>query len=62
VAAFVRRLPVVDHLLPALQVVDWGSVSIYRVRLSVATCDAYQPPPCYAARLLDAAPGLPEAR
>ena len=54
---FLRHFPPLASLLPAPQQIVWGAVWVYRVRLSVAACDAYQPPPCYAAQLLDAAPG-----
>lgn len=51
-----RRLPALGRLLPAPQVVNWGAVAVYRVRLRVAGCDPYEPPPCYVAALLDPAP------
>jgi hypothetical protein len=52
--ALVRRIPLLDRLLPGPQALSWDAVAVYRVRLVGCTSPAV--PTCYAAVLLDAAP------
>jgi hypothetical protein len=56
VLAFLRRVPLLSGLLPALQAVRWEGVATYRVELRTmpgAPCGAA---PCYEVLLLDTAP------
>jgi hypothetical protein len=51
---FLRHVPLLDHLVPAPQTIQWAVVAVYRVQLRVAICAAGVPPPCYATVVLDA--------
>jgi hypothetical protein len=53
---FMRRIPQLGSLLPALQTADWGEVATYRVQLGRAPAARCGAPPYYEALLLDAAP------
>ena len=51
-----RRLPLLGTLLPAPQVLRWGAVATYRVRLRAIPQSICGTGVCYEAVLLDAAP------
>jgi hypothetical protein len=52
------RGPLLGALLSAPQTLHWGADASYRVQLQPApAAGCYPTPPCYAALLLDAAPG-----
>lgn len=51
-----RRLPLLDALLPAPQVLRWGAVATYWVRLRAVAASICGTGACYEAVLLDAAP------
>jgi hypothetical protein len=53
--ALLRRLPLVHLLMPQLQVVRWGALATYRVRLMAVPATVCGPTPCYRMLLLDAA-------
>jgi hypothetical protein len=55
----VRRLPLLGSVLPPPQVVHWGQVAVYRVRVR-SRADTSGGPASYEAVLLDAAPDAPE--
>lgn len=55
--ALARRVPVLDGLAPAPQVVQWGVVATYRVRLRAMPHGLCGTTTCYEALLVDAAPG-----
>jgi hypothetical protein len=57
--ALLRRLPLVHLLMPELQVVRWGALATYRVRLLAAPAAMRDTLPCYRVLLLNAAPGAP---
>jgi hypothetical protein len=52
----VRRLPAVGRLLPAQQVLRWGAVATYRIRIRSSTGGLCGSALCDEAVLLDAAP------
>jgi hypothetical protein len=54
-----RRLPLLGGLLPAPQVLRWGAVGTYRVRLRASANSICGTGVCYEALLLDAAPDPP---
>jgi hypothetical protein len=55
--AALRRVPVLQRLAPAPQVVHWETVATYRIQLRAASCHRGGAPRCtYEALLLDAAP------
>jgi hypothetical protein len=51
-----RRLPLLRDMLPTPQVLQWGAVTIYRVRLRASANSICGTGACYEALLLDAAP------
>jgi hypothetical protein len=55
--AWLRRVPVLGTLLPAPQVLTWGVVATYRVRLQATPESICGSGVCFEALLLDAAPG-----
>jgi hypothetical protein len=57
VLSFARRIPVLSSMLPDPQVLHWEVVYTYRVRLRAGPFPFCGIGPCYAALLLDAAPG-----
>jgi hypothetical protein len=54
--ASLRHLPLIGRLAPQPQVLHWGGLATYRVRLRIAPADSCSFLPCYEAVLLDAAP------
>jgi hypothetical protein len=54
--ALLRRVLQFAGIVPASQVVRWGAVATYQVRLRAAPASSCASPPCYQAVLLDAAP------
>jgi hypothetical protein len=54
--ARLRRLPLLGHLLPAPQALQWGTVATYRVRLRASANSICGTGTCYEAVLLTAAP------
>lgn len=57
--AFLRRLPLVSRMVPAPQLLQWGTAAVYQVQLRAGTSRYCHAPACYEALLLDAAPGAP---
>jgi hypothetical protein len=56
VLAWLRRAPVLGTLLPAPQVLHWGVVATYRVRLRAIPESSCGSGVCFEAVLLDSAP------
>jgi hypothetical protein len=56
VRAFWRRLPLLGRLAPRTQVLHWGALATYQVRLRYAPAGSCSFVPCYDALILDAAP------
>jgi hypothetical protein len=54
--AWLRRVPVLGTLLPAPQVLHWGVVATYRVRLRAIPESSCGSVVCFEAVLLDSAP------
>jgi hypothetical protein len=52
----VRRLPLLEYLAPSPQVVRWGVLTLYRVRLRRIPCIVPGTPRCFEAVVLDGAP------
>ena len=58
-----RHLPLLGRLLPAPQIIEWGTPTVYRIRLDAVSCFTPDTPICYEAILPDAAPwGAPLSR
>jgi hypothetical protein len=57
--ARIWRIPILGDMLPAPQVLRWGAVATYRVRLRAVANSICGTTPCYEAVLLDVAPAAP---
>jgi hypothetical protein len=51
-----RQVPLLGDLVPAPQVLRWGTAAVYAVQLRRAPCSQPGGPACFAALLLDAGP------